>query len=64
MSGTGNAIPLPLAAQRGDPVLFRNSALPERLSRMRYTTVLIMFLPVIAVAVCLPIFGAVFSKPD
>ena len=34
MSGTGNAIPLHLAAQRGDPVLFRNSALPERLSRI------------------------------
>jgi hypothetical protein len=69
MFDTGNANPQHLAPQRGDLVMFQNSALLERLSRMRYTTVLIVFLPVIEVAVCfasacLPIFGTVFSKPE
>jgi len=40
MSDTGNTIPLHLAPQRGDLVMFQNSALLERLSRMRYTTAL------------------------
>lgn len=33
--------------------MFENSALLERLSRMRYTTVLVVFLPVIALAIYL-----------
>ena len=40
MPDTGNAIPLHLAPPCGDLVMFQNSALRERLSRMRYTTVL------------------------
>ncbi len=48
-----SAIPEHLAPQQGELIMFENSALLERLSRMRYTTVLIVYLPVIALAVYL-----------
>jgi 4-hydroxysphinganine ceramide fatty acyl 2-hydroxylase len=53
MTESSSAIPAHLAPQQGELIMFENSALLERLSRMRYTTVLIVFLPVIAVAVYL-----------
>jgi sterol desaturase/sphingolipid hydroxylase (fatty acid hydroxylase superfamily) len=49
----GSALPEHLAPQQGELIMFENNALLERLSRMRYTTVLIVYLPVIAVAVYL-----------
>jgi sterol desaturase/sphingolipid hydroxylase (fatty acid hydroxylase superfamily) len=50
---TDSSIPIPqhLAPQQGELIMFENSALLERLSRMRYTTVLVVFLPIIAMAV-------------
>lgn len=50
MTGEIGPIPGHLAPQQGELIMFENSALLERLSRMRYTTVLVVFLPVIAVA--------------
>ncbi len=49
----GKAIPEHLAPQQGELIMFENNALLERLSRMRYTTVLIVYLPVIAIALYL-----------
>ena len=48
-----HAIPEHLAPKQGELIMFENNALLERLSRMRYTTVLIVYLPVIAFAVYL-----------
>jgi sterol desaturase/sphingolipid hydroxylase (fatty acid hydroxylase superfamily) len=48
-----NVIPEHLAPKQGELIMFENNALLERLSRMRYTTVLIVYLPVIAFAVYL-----------
>ena len=53
MTGISSPIPQHLAPQQGELIMFENSALLERLSRMRYTTVLVVFLPVITVAVYL-----------
>jgi sterol desaturase/sphingolipid hydroxylase (fatty acid hydroxylase superfamily) len=53
MTQSISAIPEHLAPQKGELIMFENSALLERLSRMRYTTVLIVYLPVIAVALYL-----------
>jgi len=44
------AIPDHLAPRRGELIMFENNALLERLSKMRYTTVLVVYLPVITVA--------------
>lgn len=53
MTQDSSTIPEHLAPQKGELIMFENSALLERLSRMRYTTVLIVYLPVIAVALYL-----------
>lgn len=53
MIQSNNAIPEHLAPQKGELIMFENNALLERLSRMRYTTVLFVYLPVIAAALYL-----------
>ena len=53
MTQSSSAIPEHLAPRQGELIMFENSALLERLSRMRYTTVLVVYLPVIAFALYL-----------
>ena len=50
MTDTSMRIPEHLAPQQGELIMFKDNAVLERLSRMRYTTVLIVFLPVILIA--------------
>jgi sterol desaturase/sphingolipid hydroxylase (fatty acid hydroxylase superfamily) len=63
MTDTNKPIPEHLAPQQGELIMFENNRFLERMSRMRPTTVLIVYLPVIAVSIYLSIAGGTGVLP-
>jgi sterol desaturase/sphingolipid hydroxylase (fatty acid hydroxylase superfamily) len=57
MSEPGSPIPEHLSPRQGELVMFENNRFLERMSRIRPTTVLAVYLPVIAVAIYFSITG-------
>lgn len=57
MEAFNSPIPEHLAPQQGELVMFENNRVLERMSRMRPATVLVVYLPVICVAIYLCIAG-------
>jgi len=63
MTEPGSPIPEHLSPRQGELVMFENNRFLERMSRMRPTTVLAVYLPVIAVAIYFSITGGAGVLP-
>ena len=57
MTDISGPIPAHLTPRRGELIMFENNRVLERMSRMQPTTVLLVYLPVVAVAIYLSITG-------